>query len=198
VAAGLRVVRINLGPVIDEWLGPHLEGTPALSSPRSTSEIGPRGLEVRLYRGELAVIGGADVSRNEYTTPARELLGVYLATWLERIKPPHGKIKVSTWKSYESHVRVHLVPDAIADRRVADITATDVEDLFRRLLDKGLSPATVDAVRRTVRRALNAHPKVTANPVRGAASPRVPRHEVDVDFLWTHKQARRFFGYAGA
>lgn len=80
--------------------------------------------------------------------PARELLGVYLATWFERIKPPHGKIKVSTCKSYESHCRVHLMADPIADRRVSDVTTTDVEDLFRRLLDKGLSPASVDAVRR--------------------------------------------------
>ena len=86
----------------------------------------------------------ADVTRREYVSPARELLGVYLAAWLERVKPPHGKIKVSTWKSYESHVCVHLLPDAIADRRVADVTTTDVEDLFRRLLDKGLSPKEHD------------------------------------------------------
>jgi hypothetical protein len=138
----------------------------------------------------------ADVSRNEYRTPARELLGVYLSTWLERTMPPHGKIKVSTWKSYESHVRVHLIPDPITDRRVSDLTTTDVEDLFRRLLEKGLSPASVDAVRRTLRRALNAHPKVVVNPVRGASTPRVPRHEVDVDLLWTHEQGRSFLAYA--
>lgn len=138
----------------------------------------------------------ADVTRREYVAPARELLGVYLATWLERIKPPHGKIKVSTWKSYESHVRIHLQRDAIAERRVADVTTTDVEDLFRRLLDKGLSPASVDAVRRTLRRALSSHPKLTTNPVRGASSPRVPRHELDSDLLWTHEQARGFLRHA--
>ena len=138
----------------------------------------------------------ADATRGEYVPPARELLGVYLAGWLERIKPPHGEIKVSTWKSYESHVRVHLIPDPIADRRVSDVNTSDVEDLFRRLLDKGLSLASVDAVRRTLRRALNAHRVLTVNPVRGASSPRVPRHEVDVELLWSHDQARRFLGYA--
>ena len=148
--------------------------------------------DVRRLRDQLR----ADASRGEYVPPARESLAVYLATWLERIKPPHGKIKVSTWKSYESHVRVHLVPDAIADRRVSDVTTTDVEDLFRRLLDKGLSPASVDAVRRTLRRALNAHPKLTVNPVRGAEIPRVPRHEIDEDLLWAHEQARCFLAYA--
>jgi integrase len=124
------------------------------------------------------------------------MLGVYLATWLERIKPPHGTIKVSTWTSYESHARVHLLTDSISERRVSDLTTTDVEDLFRRLLYKGLSPASVVAVQRTLRRALNAHPKVTVNPVRGASSPRVPRPEVDVDLLWTHELARRFLAYA--
>ena len=46
------------------------------------------------------------------------------------------------------------------------------------------------------RRALNAHRRLTVNPVRGASSPRVPRHEVDVDRLWIHDQARRFLAYA--
>jgi integrase len=138
----------------------------------------------------------ADASRGEYVAPAREDLGVYLASWLERIKPPHGMVKVSTWKSYESHVRVHLLTDPIADRRVCDVTSEDVEDLFRRLHDKGLRPASVDAVRRTLRRALNAHKKLVVNPVRGAEAPRVPRHEIDVDLLWSHEQARRFLAYA--
>jgi hypothetical protein len=64
----------------------------------------------------------ADVSRREYMPPARESLGAYLVSWLERVKPPHGKIKVSTWKSYESHVRVHLLADVIAEQRVSDLT----------------------------------------------------------------------------
>ena len=115
---------------------------------------------------------------------------------IERVKPPHGEIKVSTWKSYETHVRVHLLADPIAERRLSDVTQTDVEDLFRRLLDKGMSPATVDSVRRTLRAALNAHPKLGTNPVKGAKSPRVPRHEIDPDELWTPGEARRFLAYA--
>jgi hypothetical protein len=138
----------------------------------------------------------ADVSRGVFVSPAREHLGSWLVAWLERVKPPHGEIKVSTWKSYESHVRVHLVTDPLANRRLADITATDVEDLFRRLSDKGLSPATVDAVRRTLRRALNAHPKLADNPVRRAAHPRVPRHEIDPSDLWSPAEARRFLAHA--
>lgn len=138
----------------------------------------------------------ADVSRDVFVSPAREHLSSWLVTWLERVKPPHGEIKVSTWKSYESHVRVHLLTDPLADRRLVDITTTDVEDLFRRLADKGLSPATVDAVRRTLRRALNANQKLAANPVRNAAHPRVPRHEIDPSDLWSTAEARHFLAYA--
>src|SRR5215212_622533 len=66
---------------------------------------------IRSFRGSLTaarkrraeIIAGLP----EYETPVSETLGAYLRTWLERIKPPHGNIKVSTWKSYESHVRVH-------------------------------------------------------------------------------------------
>ena len=138
----------------------------------------------------------ADLTRDAYVAPARELLGSYLAKWLERVKPPHGRIKVATWKSYETHVRVHLLTDAIAERRLSDVTPSDVEDLLRRLLDKGLSPATVDSVRRTLRAALNAHPRLTANPVRGAKSPRVPRHQIEEDELWSATEARTFLAYA--
>ena len=138
----------------------------------------------------------ADVARRTFTPPARESLGSYMVTFLERVKPPHSKIKVATWRSYESHVRVHVLSDPIAEQRVSDLTSADVEDFLRRLLDKGLSPATVDSVRRTLRRALNAHRKLSVNPVKGADSPRVPRHQVDVESLWTHAQAKRFLAYA--
>jgi hypothetical protein len=42
----------------------------------------------------------ADVSRGSYAAPAREPLGLWVAAGLERIRPPHSKIKVSTWKIY--------------------------------------------------------------------------------------------------
>jgi hypothetical protein len=57
----------------------------------------------------------ADVSRRQYVPPANETNAFYLLNWLDRIKPPHGEIKVSTWKSYESHVRVHILPDPVAN-----------------------------------------------------------------------------------
>lgn len=53
--------------------------------------------DARNVRSEL----GADVSRGVYVSPAREPLGTWLEKWLERVKPPHSAIKVSTWKSYE-------------------------------------------------------------------------------------------------
>jgi integrase len=145
----------------------------------------------RVRRAELV----ADLARDEYVAPAKETLGVYLITWLERIRPPHGDIKVSTWKSYESHVRVHVLTDPIAERRVGGVTTEDVEGLFRRLLYKDLSAESVAAVRRTLRAALNVHPKLKSNPVNGAKAPRVQRREIRPDELWTHQDARRFLGY---
>jgi hypothetical protein len=105
-----------------------------------------------------------DLDRGEYQDPSRESLATYLASWLDAIRPPHGDVKVSTWRSYESHVRVHIAPDTIAERRVAAITPEEVGAFFRRLLDKGLSPAAVGGVRRTLRAALNAHPTLQPTP----------------------------------
>ena len=119
-----------------------------------------------------------------------------MAAWLERIKPPHGEIKVSTWCGYESHVRVHVLTDPIAEERVSDLNPTDVEDL----------PAT--AARQgpvTGHRGLGASdaapsperaPEGVRQPGARAASPRVPRHKIDVESLWTPAQAKRFLVYA--
>lgn len=150
--------------------------------------------EARRVRAEMVT----DLGRNEYREPANESLGTYLATWLDDIRPPHGEVKVATWKYYESHVRVHLATDKIAERRVADLTPEDVSALFRRLLDKGLSAATVGGIRRTLRAALNAHPKLKVNPVNSkrAKAPRVAPHEIDPDELWTPQDAKRFLAHA--
>jgi integrase len=71
-----------------------------------------------------------------------------------------------------------------------------VELLFKRLALKGLTPATVDSVRRTLRAALNDNARMKENPVRRAKMPRVPRHEIDPNDLWTHAEAKRFLAYA--
>jgi hypothetical protein len=44
------------------------------------------------------------------------------------VKPPQSEIKVATRKSYERHVRVHLLTDPIADMRLLDIGKSGVED----------------------------------------------------------------------
>ena len=137
----------------------------------------------------------ADLSREIFATPAKESLATYLETWLERIKPPHGSIKVSTWTSYAKHVRAHLLTDPIATRGVGSLGKVDADDLFRRLLDKGLSPATVQSIRRTLRVALNAHPTLTTNVATLAPGPRAPKPEMDKDKLWTHAHARRFLAH---
>lgn len=123
-------------------------------------------------------------------------MGSYLQVWIERIAPPHGAVKLSTWRSYDKHVRIHLATDPIAERRVGDLQKLDAEDVFRRLLDKGLSPATVQSVRRTLRVALNVHPKLQTNVAKDAAGPRVPRHALAKDELWTEVQARTFLASA--
>jgi len=95
-------------------------------------------------------------------------------------------------------VRVHLLPDPISDCRVGDLETADAGDLFRRLLAKGLAPASVQSVRRTLRAALNAHPRLKFNIAKAAAGPRAPRPAVAKGKLWTHGQARRFLSHADA
>jgi len=79
-------------------------------------------------------------------------VGTYLAQWLEESVKPHNR--PSTYKAYESHVRMHLAP-AIGSVRLTRLTPQQVERLLAQKLEEGLSATTVNRVRATLRRALN-------------------------------------------
>ena len=85
-------------------------------------------------------------------TNDRMTVGQFLRAWLEDSVRPRNK--PSTYQSYESHVRVHLVPE-FGGFSLARLTPHDVEQMMSRQIKEGLSPATVSRVRATLRRALS-------------------------------------------
>jgi integrase len=112
----------------------------------------------------------------------------YLASWIERDRQ---RVRPSTWRSRETHVRCYLVP-AIGRLSLARLSSVDVERALEAFLLSGspvlaaarrrsLSPLTVRHIRATLRRALNAAERsglVARNAAADAAPPYVPHRPV--------------------
>ena len=123
-----------------------------------------------------------------YIEPSREKLGTFLGQWLTAIKP---NIRPSAWASFESHVRIYLVP-RLGHLQLQQLTATDVDLMTARLLggeDRGarrpLSPTTVRRILATLNSSMSyavRKRKLDRNPVTAADRPRSARTEMKT---WT-------------
>jgi integrase len=109
--------------------------------------------------------------------PTRQTLGRYLAEWL----PSHSRrIRASTARSYEGHVRLHIVP-LLGGIELARLQRRDVNRLIAALEGKGLSAGTIHLVVRTLSAALEAAVRdriIAYNPATGADLPRIEREPV--------------------
>ncbi len=109
--------------------------------------------------------------------PATCTVGQWLEDWITA----HGRsIRASTRTSYEGHIRLHLSP-AIGGIRLARLQPRDVRHLVDGLVAKGLAPATIHLVVRTLSVALNAavaERAILDNATLGVRLPRVEREPV--------------------
>ncbi|HEV2108522.1 MAG TPA: site-specific integrase [Thermomicrobiales bacterium] len=83
--------------------------------------------------------------------PERETVGTYLDRWLIDVAKPG--LRASTYKSYESYVRLHLKP-ALGHHRLARLGPQHVQTMLNEKLAAGLSPRTVQYIRAILRRSL--------------------------------------------
>jgi integrase len=75
----------------------------------------------------------------------------YLGQWLnDSVK---GSVRTRTYERYESVSRVHIVPE-LGHKTLTSLTEMDVQALYRRKLDAGCSPRTVQYIHVTLHKAL--------------------------------------------
>jgi integrase len=119
----------------------------------------------------------------------------WLTHWVERIAAE--SVRPTTMVGYRASVYRHLIP-GIGAHRLDKLEPEHLEQLYRRLqVEKGLKPATVHLVHRTVRVALNEavrRNRINDNPAKVAKPPRVVEDEI-VPF--TIDEAQRIFDAAG-
>ena len=74
----------------------------------------------------------------------------YASLWLDSIKEAVGP---RTWKRHEELTRLHVVP-LLGSAKLQKLSALQVQTLYRKKLDAGLSPTTVRKVHATLYKAL--------------------------------------------
>jgi hypothetical protein len=85
-------------------------------------------------------------------TSGRLTVKDWLTKWLEQQQPPAAKPK--TYISYESHVRLHLIP-TFGHRPLVKLQPHEVRDFMRAKAEKGFSATSIRDFRATLRAALN-------------------------------------------
>jgi integrase len=78
-------------------------------------------------------------------------VGEYLERWLE--DSVRGSVKVTTYQSYGSLVRLRVCP-TLGHMKLAALTPAHVQALYRQKLDQGVASKTVKYIHTTLHRAL--------------------------------------------
>jgi integrase len=107
--------------------------------------------------------------------PERETLGRFLLRFLEDVARP--SLRPTTYEAYERLARLHILPQ-LGQLRLARLTAQELQSLYARLLEKGLSPKTVALAHAFLHRVLGQAVRwglLAQNPADAAEPPRAQR-----------------------
>jgi integrase len=114
-------------------------------------------------------------------------VGAYLDRWLDALK---GSVRERTWERHEQVVRLHLKP-TIGGVKLERLNALQVQSVYGRKLEAGLSPRSVEIIHATLHKALKqavGWTMIPRNVAAYATPPRPVRKEIKP---LSREQARR-------
>ena len=141
-------------------------------------------------------------ARGGYAEPSKQLLGSYLATWLDGLR-----LADSTVASYRKNVRLHIAPH-IGTAPLASLTATRLDALYRELersgradhkAGQGLSARTVRYIHTIISSALRDAVDaglLPVNPASRAHPPTAKQARAPEMHPWDARQLAAFLGWA--
>lgn len=121
-----------------------------------------------------------DRDLGSFARPSSEPLGAYLDRWLETAAKP--KLKARTYRDYETLLKRYVRP-FLEGRPLAKVTPLDVQGVYGKILEKGLSARTVRYAHAVLRSALQQAVKwrlLAYNPADAVDLPRQTRTEMKV------------------
>lgn len=118
----------------------------------------------------------------------RLTVGEYLDEWLAG----RHKLRPSTTRSYEAHVRLYLKP-ALGHQRLSDVRHADVDRMFASLIAGGrLTPASLRRVHATLSKAMNDAVRRNLRVFNPAAHVELPTASRTRFAVWTPTQLAEF------
>ena len=145
-----------------------------------TSANGKRKEVYGKTRKEVARKVAEAISRREEnpSTEGIPKLGEYLSSWLNgSVK---GSVRERTLERYEEISRKHLIPE-LGSTKLNNLSPAQVQGLYRRKLDSGASPSTVQYMHATLHKALKQAVKwalIPTNVAEAVTPPRLLRKEI--------------------
>jgi integrase len=131
----------------------------------------------------------AAVEDRTFTAPDTITVGTYLAAWLDGLDR-----KPATLEAYRRVVERHLTP-ALGRGRLQMLTAVQIKAGYRTLLDKGLSPTTVQLVHQVLSKALSDAVHDGLLPSSPAAKVKAPARARPEMQTWTREQVVAFLAH---
>jgi integrase len=119
-----------------------------------------------------------DVQQGLPMSPERLTFGSFISRWMEESARP--TLRPLTFRSYDSIVKEHLVPE-FGRTRLAKLSPADVQRYINQKLAAGLSPYTVRNHHALLRRVLNQAVRwglLARNPATVVSAPRIEHEEV--------------------
>lgn len=131
--AGVWEVLYDVGP--DPMTGKRRQRSKTVHGTREDAEVEAEKITTELEEGRHAAGG-------------RQTLAGFAEEWFQALPV---SVKPSTHTFYRDNIRRYVLP-TLGRRRVTSIRGADLTALYRRLLEQGLSPRTVQHAHRTAHR----------------------------------------------
>ncbi len=132
------------------------------------------------------------LDRGTYVEVGRQTVGDYLEGWLAG----KARLRATTARSYEAHIRLYLRPH-LGQLRLTDLRTTDVERMYAKIgAERALSAATVRRVHATLLSALNTAVRRHLIAVNVAAHVELPAASRAPVRVWSPEQVGRFLDFA--
>jgi integrase len=103
--------------------------------------------------------------------------GAYLDKWLDAVE---DTVRQRTWQRHEEVVRLHLKP-TVGNAKLDKLSALQVQAMYRRKLDSGLSPRSVEIIHATLHKALKQAVRwslIPRNVAKAVTPPRPAKKEI--------------------
>lgn len=124
-----------------------------------------------------------------FVEPSRETLAEFLDKWLDTVVKQ--RVRERTYLDYRDRLKWYVKP-VLGDKKLSQITAEDIQTMYNKMLEDGLSPRTVRYTHTILKNALQQAVKwgkLYRNPADLVDLPRQKKEEMKV---LTPEQAARF------